>query len=360
MANIYERIADPTQGKLGDIGTQILQIKQMQLDKKQQQKANQLAELEQALPIAKATDIYTKAVLDKWKNVDPGIQKDPETWRSHKKSIYNAMPKEMRPFLPNPDVDKLSYEQFQGVQERAKQTLSAFGEAQEQFGPMEEIIPETGIYGQREKTTGEYENIVQKKQALVQNVIGEKAFPKTVEIFAKKLINDDMPKAESAARSISTTNEMVGLLDKGMFTGTAAEFQTWLGGALQKAGFSENDDRVANTQAYAAFAGNQVAQIIKEFGAGTGLSDADREYAEKIAGGKITLTPEALRKLHRLNVQYSRKGIERYNKNVSRLPKSIRDRMDLSINVPEPYEWEQDETEIETQPQQINVREVDW
>ena len=41
-------------------------------------------------------------------------------------------------------------------------------------------------------------------------------------------------------------------------------------------------------------AGN-VGRLIKQFGAGTGLSDADRQYAEKMAGGKITLDVKALK-----------------------------------------------------------------
>ena len=41
----------------------------------------------------------------------------------------------------------------------------------------------------------------------------------------------------------------------------------------------------------------EVGRIIKLFGAGTGLSDADREYAEKIVAGNITMTEEAMRRL---------------------------------------------------------------
>lgn len=59
--------------------------------------------------------------------------------------------------------------------------------------------------------------------------------------------------------------------------------------------------------------GNQVGQIIKQFGAGTGLSDADREYAEKIVGGKITLNEGAIRRLIYINEKAHKNVINRYN-----------------------------------------------
>jgi len=60
--------------------------------------------------------------------------------------------------------------------------------------------------------------------------------------------------------------------------------------------------------------GKQVGTIIKQFGSGTGLSDADREYAEKIVGGKITLTEEAIRKIISINKRAYQNVIRNYNK----------------------------------------------
>jgi hypothetical protein len=120
---------------------------------------------------------------------------------------------------------------------------------------------------------------------------------------------------QGAVTSLENMKEAKSLMDSGMITGTGAEFLTNAGNLLaSRLGFKAAEDPVANTQAYAATMGNQVGQIIKQFGAGTGLSDADREYAEKIVGGKINLNEKALRKLISINEKAFKNVIKRYNK----------------------------------------------
>jgi len=118
--------------------------------------------------------------------------------------------------------------------------------------------------------------------------------------------------AEGALAGLSSLRESKKLIDSGIITGTGAEWVTSFGNALKTLGWGEMDG-VANTQAFMASMGNQVAQIIKQFGAGTGLSDADREYAEKIVGGKITMTEQAIRRLLDMNEKAFKFKIKRYN-----------------------------------------------
>ena len=120
---------------------------------------------------------------------------------------------------------------------------------------------------------------------------------------------------EGAASALRNIQEAEKLLDSGVITGTGADYLVGVGNFLSsRLGFNQASDPVANTQAYAATMGNQVGQIIKQFGAGTGLSDADREYAEKIVGGKITLTEQALRKLIAINKRAFTNVVEGFNK----------------------------------------------
>jgi len=44
------------------------------------------------------------------------------------------------------------------------------------------------------------------------------------------------------------------------------------------------------------------------------LSDADREYAQKIVGGSIKMTPQAAKRLLQMNEKAERFKIDRYNK----------------------------------------------
>jgi hypothetical protein len=68
---------------------------------------------------------------------------------------------------------------------------------------------------------------------------------------------------------------------------------------------------------------NNVGRLIKQFGAGTGLSNADREYAEKMAGGKITLDDKAINRILDINERISRNVIRAHNKDVGNVKTNI-------------------------------------
>ena len=69
---------------------------------------------------------------------------------------------------------------------------------------------------------------------------------------------------------------------------------------------------IADTEAYVAESGRRVAQYITNLGAGTGLSDADREYAEKVVAGNITVDKEALKRLLGVIKASSQRTIKNY------------------------------------------------
>ena len=139
---------------------------------------------------------------------------------------------------------------------------------------------------------------------------------KFYESLNKKLgesFDEEMVAAEGLVKSLESQKEALKLIDNGIITGFGAKFLLGFGSATNQIGLTD-DETVANTQAYMANQATQVAQIIKAFGAGTGLSDADRIYAERAAGGDITMDEAAIRKIIFLNNKYSRMGIEKYNK----------------------------------------------
>jgi hypothetical protein len=121
--------------------------------------------------------------------------------------------------------------------------------------------------------------------------------------------------AQSAVSDIGIIDQGKKLLNSGMYTGRFADYQANFNAALEKSGITSADPKVSNTQAYAALMGNRVGNIIKQFGSGTGLSDKDREYAESIAGGKITVDEQAIRKMLAIGEKIDRVTIDRYNKN---------------------------------------------
>jgi hypothetical protein len=145
--------------------------------------------------------------------------------------------------------------------------------------------------------------------------------------------------AEDAAQILATN--MVGktLLDKGMLTGVGAEFFTKLNQGLSQAGIDFGyADAARNSQAYGALMAANTAKIIKQFGAGTGLSDADREYALKAAAGDIKYDEKSIRKILDINNRAAQNAINKHNKDVSGIKTNIPlavDVRDYTAGIPE-------------------------
>lgn len=179
-----------------------------------------------------------------------------------------------------------------------------------------------GVAGLR-KRTGETVSITQdipKPEAVVRQdervaaagraapTPGQTKFSGQLGELAARQLDNLYTQAQSAESRLSLSNQLQPLLDNPEFiSGTLGDARLAVAKMLGMEGAEE-------TQAYFAGIGGQVAEIIKAFGAGTGLSDADRKFAEKIAGGSIELTPGAIRRIVRLNNDAAKLVISRYNR----------------------------------------------
>ena len=164
----------------------------------------------------------------------------------------------------------------------------------------------------------------------------EKAFESALGKGQADKVLADKAVADDAVSIIETARRGRELLSGPIITGFGAEFLTAAGSALNQAGFSFAADSVANTQAFAANMAQNVAKIIKQFGAGTGLSNADREYAEKMAGGKVSLDKAALLKILEINERAAKNVINRHNKNVEGIKTNIPLRVELPSEIAAP------------------------
>jgi len=159
----------------------------------------------------------------------------------------------------------------------------------------------------------------------------EKAFEAGLGAGQAKRVIESQAAAQDAAAIIDTVKIGRDIMKSGMITGAGANFLVNLNQALKTAGIDAgNADAAANSQAFAANMANNVGKLIKQFGAGTGLSNADREYAESMAGGKITLDPKAINKILDINEKASRNVIARHNKDV----KGIKTNIPLEVEMP--------------------------
>lgn len=126
--------------------------------------------------------------------------------------------------------------------------------------------------------------------------------------------------AKKSAAALSTLNRSIPIIDN-MFTGAFAEQKLNIARYARALGFYPSKtgplnfaglDSIADTETYIADAGQRVADYITNLGAGTGLSDADREYALKIVGGKITVDKASLARLLGTLKRYAEANIQQY------------------------------------------------
>jgi hypothetical protein len=139
------------------------------------------------------------------------------------------------------------------------------------------------------------------------NLPADNEFLKGVGRGASEQLGTLQTSADAASRQLSSIARLKPLVDDpGFISGTLGDARLTVAKALGLPG-------VEATQTYFAGVGDQVAERIKAFGAGTGLSDADREFAKQIAAGSIELTPASIKRIIRINEQSANAVIGLYN-----------------------------------------------
>lgn len=140
----------------------------------------------------------------------------------------------------------------------------------------------------------------------------------TVNAFANPLIsglserfNKLGEQAGAAADDVRAIHAAREQIDRGLFAGTAGPIE--LGLAKIGTAFGIPNDKVANTEAFTAAIGQRVASLVKAFGSGNAISNADREFAAKMAGGDIKLDEASIRRILDIGERASRGLIDRYN-----------------------------------------------
>lgn len=102
--------------------------------------------------------------------------------------------------------------------------------------------------------------------------------------------------AKTAVAAMDTLAQAGDDLDSGIKSGAPAKVSLALAKWGKALGLSD-DPAVVNTESYRANMARETAQMVKNFGSGTGISNADREFAERAAGGDITLDDASMSRL---------------------------------------------------------------
>ena len=136
--------------------------------------------------------------------------------------------------------------------------------------------------------------------------------------------------SDDAVQIINTVNEGRKIMKQGMVTGFGANVIVGIGQSLKQAGIDFGGDATSNAQAFSANMAQNVGKIIKQFGSGTGLSDADREYAIRMAGGQIALDANAINKILDINERQARWIIRQHNTRA----KGVKSNIPLTVDEP--------------------------
>lgn len=167
-------------------------------------------------------------------------------------------------------------------------------------------IPELG--GPGEVVEGLTAPITRSPNAPVTNInMPSKKFGETIGEKAAERLDAYRENAEQAARGVDTNARLRPLLnDKNFISGTFADARL---AVARAAGID-----VSATEGFLSGMAEQVAARIKAFGTGTGLSNADRDYALAWAGGKPDLSTKGIARIMRINDQSADEVMKKYNK----------------------------------------------
>lgn len=129
--------------------------------------------------------------------------------------------------------------------------------------------------------------------------------------------------ADAAKDEISAIHRSREQLDApgGIFSGAFAEQRVKLAKVAELMGVP-NADKIANTEAFGAAIGSRVLALVKGLGSGAGISNADRAFAERMAGGNINLDEKSIRKILEIGERAARYKIDTHNTNAGKIIKS--------------------------------------
>lgn len=145
--------------------------------------------------------------------------------------------------------------------------------------------------------------------------------------FAGEVAKQDVGLLEAARKApelATRANQVKEVLASGkVITGAAADYRLALGKALGLVGASDAET-VANTETLSVNLARNTLDAIKAsgLGSGSGFSNADRDFLEKAAGGKINLEATTIGRLADLSHRAADLSASRWNQRVKDIPDS--------------------------------------
>jgi hypothetical protein len=153
------------------------------------------------------------------------------------------------------------------------------------------------------------------------NVNTDKSLYGTLAEQQAKQYSDLYSQAQAAPERIDRAARVRSLLQAVPYTGTGADWKLAIGKGAKSLGFNYAGDDLANTELLGRELAGSTLEAIKAsgLGGGSGFSNADRDFLEKVTGGSISMDPKSLQRIAELNDRAARSTIKRWNDTAGRL-----------------------------------------
>lgn len=145
------------------------------------------------------------------------------------------------------------------------------------------------------------------------------------EAFAGKMAESDIGMRDAAIKAPEMANTANRILDltaqDKVFTGTGANVKLQIAKALNMAGLTDSE-KAANTEALIADMGASTLGAIKSsgLGSGQGFTNKDLEFLQNVAGGRITLEKDTIRRIAELQHRAAEASAQKWNARVKQIP----------------------------------------
>lgn len=136
---------------------------------------------------------------------------------------------------------------------------------------------------------------------------------------AAKQYDTEFAEATGAKDTITSIDNARSQLEQGIVAGSLFSPLELTGRKAIASIFGVPDEATTNTEVFQSTLKEVVLGKIKALGAGSGISNTDREFVEKAVGGSIEMNPDSMRRIMDILEKGARNKIRNYNKEVERL-----------------------------------------
>ncbi len=192
------------------------------------------------------------------------------------------------------------------------------------------IVAEAKARGQTPPSFGEYQTALRHAGSADPGPAGQ--------VFGA--IKEQREGAMAAAQSLPAIQQANAAIRSGAILGAGADQRLDLAKTLSLFGYKDQGDAAANTEVFRSAVAPVVLATVKSLGAGSGISNADRDFAEKAAGGNINLEPETIKRLLDLGERAANAKVAAYNDTLNGVypdsdPKNAQVRQLFQVRMPD-------------------------